>query len=65
MRRAFLILASPMFLAACSGGPLEGSVDPAEDSTLSEPMKSIAPTNFAALTLGGTIQGPLGPEVEA
>lgn len=55
----------PLFLAACSGGPVEEPVDSLVDATLSEPENSITPTDFAALTLGGTIRGPLGPEVEA
>jgi len=55
----------PLILAACSGGPVEETSDPTEDATLTEPMHIITPTDFASLRLGGTIQGPLGPEVEA
>lgn len=65
MRRALPILPFALAIAACSGAPVEEPADPAEDTTLSEPMNIIAPTDFASLTLGGTIQGPLGPEVEA
>ena len=65
MRRATPFIAFSVILAACSGGPVEEPADPAEDATLAEPVNVIAPTDFASLELGGTIQGPLGPEVEA
>lgn len=64
MRSAFFVL-FPLILAACSAAPVEEAADPAEDATLAEPMQIITATDFASLTLGGTIQGPLGPEVEA
>ena len=64
MSRAPLLLIT-LLVAACSGAPIEEPADPAEDATLAEPVNVIAPTDFASLTLGGTVQGPLGPEVEA
>ncbi|QLC24225.1 hypothetical protein HFP57_03725 [Parasphingopyxis algicola] len=65
MRRLTLCCLLPLALAACADGPVEEPAEPVEDATLSEPQNIIAPTDFASLTLGGTIQGPLGPEVEA
>jgi hypothetical protein len=64
MRCVALIL-FPLILAACSSGPAEEPTEPINDATLTEPMHIIAPTAFASLMLGGTVQGPLGPEVEA
>jgi hypothetical protein len=57
-----LLMALP--LASCQS-PVEEPVDPVEDGTLAEPRDIIAPTDFTGLTLGGTIQGPLGAEIEA
>ena len=63
--RVALYLIIPLAMTACSGGSVEDPVDEVEDSTLSESADIIAPTDFASLTMGGTIDGPLGPEVEA
>ena len=52
-------------LAACTGAPVEKPADPVEDAALGEPENIITPTDFAALTLGGTMPGSLGPVVEA
>ncbi|MBC2777755.1 hypothetical protein [Parasphingopyxis marina] len=59
-----LSLALILPLAACQS-PADAPADPVEDATLAESRDMIAPTDFAALELGGIIQGPLGPEVEA
>jgi len=63
MRAAPLIATalSLSLLASCGSNP---EPDATEEGTLSDPADIIAPTDFASLTLGGTIQGPLGPEVE-
>jgi hypothetical protein len=52
-------------LAACASEQPEETTDPVEDGTLSEPENIIAPTDFASLTLGGTIRGPVGRDIEA
>ncbi|NNC71891.1 MAG: hypothetical protein HKN78_03340 [Sphingomonadaceae bacterium] len=52
-------------VTACAQNPSSKGDDPAEEGTTADPEDIITPTDFASLTLGGTVQGPLGPEVEA
>lgn len=52
-------------LAACSGGPADDDGQTHAPGTLADAEHMVTPTDFASLTLGGTVQGPLGPEIEA
>ncbi|MCA1749443.1 MAG: hypothetical protein ABR601_04595 [Parasphingopyxis sp.] len=63
-RAAFAMLTLSLALAACASEP-ERASDDAEGGELSETKDIVAPTDFTSLTLGGAVQGPLGPEVEA
>ncbi len=51
-----------LLLAACAGDP---ATDENEGDTLSEAGNIVTPTDFDLLALGGIIEGPLGPTVEA
>lgn len=62
-RTAIILLA--LAAAACASDSGAEAEDPADEGTTAPPENVITPTDFASLTFGGTVQGPLGPEVEA
>lgn len=66
MRRALPLLVLPAILAACSSQPdSEDRQDESYVDELSESRNIVTPTDFGSLTLGGAVQGPLGPEIES
>lgn len=62
--RIAILTAGLIALAACSGGSGEETIPPEEEGTVSDTQDIVTPTDFASLELGGTVRGPLGPEIE-